>query len=104
MHRLFTHLITRLFVKDLIMRQGQEQVDDLSTIETNFDDVIARYIDKDSSRLMLSGVLKHFAVNMGYVSEIAAGKWVYKGEQFKKFANLYRSKYSEIYLKGIAIY
>ena len=77
-HRLFTYLITRLFLKDLILRQ--EQATDLSTIEPNFHEVIARYIDIDCAHQMFNDVLTHFAVNMGYVAEITCGKWVYKGE------------------------
>ena len=101
-HRLFAHLITRLLLKDLIMRG--EEATDLAEIEPNFQDVLEKYIDTDLINQMFRDVLAHFAVNMGYVAEISCGKWVYKGEQFKTVSNVYRSSYAEMYLKGIAIY
>ena len=103
-HRLFAYLITRLFLKDLIVRGVQAQVDDMSSIAPNFGEVLQTFIDVDSAQVMFNDVLTHFAVNMGYVAEITCGKWVYKGEQFKMIANIYRSRYTEMYLTGIAIY
>ena len=101
-HRLFTHLITRLFLKDLIMRQ--EQAPAGTIVEPKFNEVLERYMDGASAHQMLRDVLAHTAINMGYVAEITCGKWVYKGEQFRALANIYRSTYAEMYLKGIAIY
>ena len=78
MHRLFTHLITRLFLKDLIARQEQAPVDTI--VEPNFHEVLETYIDGDTAHRMLSDVLAHTAATMGYVAEISCGKWVYMGE------------------------
>ena len=78
MHRLFTHLITRLFLKDLIIRQEQAPAD--AVVEPNFHEVLALYIDGDTGHRMLCDVLAHNAATMGYVAEIASGKWVYMGE------------------------
>ena len=94
-------MMTRLFMKDLIMRQVAS-AENLLVPEFNL--VLSRYIDPETAHRMLDQVLTHFAVNMGYLAEIIVGKWVYKGEQWKTLINIYKQQYTEIYLKGIAIF
>lgn len=66
--------------------------------------MLSKFIDPETAHRMLDQVLTHYAVNMGYNAEIIVGKWVYKGEQWKSFTNIYKSFYTEQYLKGIATF
>ena len=88
-------------MKDLITRQvasGDNQ------INPEFNNVLSNFIDPETAHRMLDQVLTHYAVYMGYNTEIIVGKWVYKGEPWKAFTNVYKSFYTELYLKGIATF
>ena len=52
---------------------------------------------------MLEEALFSGAKQMGFIAEIIANKWIYKGERFKLIAEMENKAYSEKYIRMVAL-
>ena len=103
-HRMFAFLLIRTLMGHYAGRRIQQ---DGETPTTDFHQhLLDQNIFNSSSELqnVIELALISAAKQMGFVAEVEARKWIFKGERFKMISVIEHSAYSEKYLRMIGLF
>eukprot|EP00354_Favella_ehrenbergii_P011879 CAMPEP_0170453102 /NCGR_PEP_ID=MMETSP0123-20130129/1791_1 /TAXON_ID=182087 /ORGANISM="Favella ehrenbergii, Strain Fehren 1" /LENGTH=214 /DNA_ID=CAMNT_0010715353 /DNA_START=1126 /DNA_END=1770 /DNA_ORIENTATION=- len=112
LHRNFTYLLSRSLVKHYACTQlgAVEEFKAGESVDlppTRFHEFLLEqgfFENEEQLQSIFERALFSGAKQMGFIAEIDANKWIYKGERFRLIAQLEHETYYEKYLRMIALF